>query len=81
MRADLLDQAYVACEDALSALKDCVGRCTVALNSEQVYDKDLVCHLAYLTKEVVALVANMRKLYEEARPNTGQSDDATSLFR
>lgn len=74
----LMAQASDACANALAQLQRCVERCTEALALEMDYDKELVCHLAYLTKEVIAIMANLQKL-DQDRPRT-EVDDVHSLF-
>ncbi len=72
---DVVEQARAALRKAVDTLNSCIDKIVAVISEDRdknEYDRDLVVHLAWLTHQVIQILAEL-KMLDDAKPAVGRS--------
>jgi hypothetical protein len=69
---DVVDRAKAALRKAVETLNASIDKVVEGINSDTEYDRDLVIHLAWLTHQVIQVLAEFKMLEQVPGPSKGR---------
>lgn len=73
---DVVEQARAGLRKAIDTLNSCIDKIVAVISEDRdknEYDRDLVVHLAWLTHQVIQILAELKMIDDNARPTGGRS--------